>query len=39
MVLDYYGFKMGEKELAKLSGMTLKEGVSTEGLKKAKLSL
>jgi predicted double-glycine peptidase len=39
MVLDFYGFKMGEKELAKLSGMTLNEGVSAEGLKKAAQNL
>jgi predicted double-glycine peptidase len=32
MVLEYYGFKMGEQELAKISGTTKGEGVSAQGL-------
>lgn len=35
MVLDYYGFSMGEKELAELSDMTLEKGTSAEDLAKA----
>ncbi len=35
MVLDYYGVKKSEKELAELSGCTISKGVKAEGLLQA----
>ncbi len=39
MVLEYYGIKKNEKELAKLSGAKSTKGVSAEGLLKAARAL
>lgn len=39
MVLEYYGIKKNEKELAKLSGATPQEGIDAKGLVKAAKAL
>ncbi len=39
MVLDYYGFSLSEKKLAKLAGAMREKGVSPQGLIKALKSL
>jgi ABC-type bacteriocin/lantibiotic exporter with double-glycine peptidase domain len=35
MVLDFYGIKKTEKDLAKITGASMKEGMAVDGFKKA----
>ena len=35
IILDYYGFKISEAKLAKISGAKKEKGINPEGLKKA----